>query len=314
LPTDEEVPVSEQRISPNIWCHATAEQAGACYVAAFQAAGVDASWWVESHYPTQGLPAFQQALAGQTLTVAVLIGGFRITLINADDHFRPTPAISFLLNFDPLAYGGDAEAARAALDVLWGRLGDGGEALMPLGQYAHSAHYGWVQDRFGVGWQLMLTDPAGDPRPFVSLNLLFGDQAQNRAGEAVDCYLGLFDDAALGTRVTYPQATGPAAAGAVLFADFRIGQQWLSAMDAASPVGFTFGAGLSLQVDCADQAEIDRLWDALSAVPAAEQCGWLQDRFGVSWQIVPRDMADLMARPNAYHHMLGMKKLVIADF
>jgi predicted 3-demethylubiquinone-9 3-methyltransferase (glyoxalase superfamily) len=308
-----EVVVSEQKIIPNIWCNATAEQAGAFYVAAFEAAGLDARCWVESRYPEEGLPAFQQAYAGQTLTVAVTIGGYRITLVNADDHFRPTPAISFLLNFDPLAFG-DAETARGALDAVWERLGDSGEVLMPLGAYAHSAHYGWVQDRFGVGWQLMLTDPAGQPRPFVSLNMLFGDRAQNRAGEAVDFYLGVFDDAAVGTRVAYPQAVGPAVAGAVMFADFRIGQQWVSVMDASSAVGFTFGAGLSLEVDCADQAEIDRLWDVLSAVPQAEQCGWLMDRFGVSWQIVPQNMAELMARPQAYQHMMGMKKLVIDDF
>ena len=77
---------------------------------------------------------------------------------------------------------------------------------------------------------------------------------------------------------------------------------------------FTFTPGFSLQVDCADQAEIDRLWGALSAVPEAEQCGWLVDRFGVSWQIVPARMEELMQRPGAYQHMLAMKKLVIADF
>jgi predicted 3-demethylubiquinone-9 3-methyltransferase (glyoxalase superfamily) len=67
-------------------------------------------------------------------------------------------------------------------------------------------------------------------------------------------------------------------------------------------------------VQCEDQAEIDRLWNALSAVSEAEQCGWLKDRYGVSWQIVPTDMAELMARPGAFEHMLELKKLVIADF
>jgi predicted 3-demethylubiquinone-9 3-methyltransferase (glyoxalase superfamily) len=85
-------------------------------------------------------------------------------------------------------------------------------------------------------------------------------------------------------------------------------------MDSGVEQQFEFGCGVSLEVQCTDQAEIDRLWEALSAVPEAEQCGWLADRFGVSWQIVPADMAELMQRPDAYEHMMGMKKLVIADF
>ena len=86
------------------------------------------------------------------------------------------------------------------------------------------------------------------------------------------------------------------------------------ATDFGADPAFLFSEGLSLEVQCEDQTEIDRLWDALSAVPDAEQCGWLKDRYGVSWQIVPENMAELMARPNAFERMLEMKKLVIADF
>ena len=85
-------------------------------------------------------------------------------------------------------------------------------------------------------------------------------------------------------------------------------------MDSGVEQPFTFSPGVSLSVQCADQAEIDRLWDALSAVPEAEQCGWLVDRAGVSWQIVPANMAELMAKPDAFAHMMPMKKLIIADF
>ena len=165
----------------------------------------------------------------------------------------------------------------------------------------------------------MLTDPAGDPRPFILPALMFGGPAQNRAAEAVDHYLaafsgGSFGTCALGNRALYTEAFGPVVPGSVQFSDFRIGDQWFVAMDAGMEQDFTFDCGVSLLVHCKDQAEIDRLWERLSAVPEAEQCGWLADRFGVSWQIVPENMEELMQRPHAFEHMLEMKKLVIADF
>lgn len=71
---------------------------------------------------------------------------------------------------------------------------------------------------------------------------------------------------------------------------------------------------MSLEVACADQEEIDRLWEGLSCVPKEEQGGWLTDPFGGSWQIVPENIADLMERPGVYEKLLAMEKLVIADF
>lgn len=299
----------QQRIIPNIWCNRTAEEAGAFYAGVFE----NAQYEVEGRYPEDDLPEFQREFAGQPVTVAVTISGTRFTLINSDDTFRPNSSISFMLNFDPLLFDGSEDAARASLDRLWAALGDGGSVLMPLGEYPFSRHYGWVQDRYGVSWQLMLTDPAGDPRPFVIPCLLFGGPAQNRAAEAVDFYLSVFDDAALGNRVLYPQAQGPAVEGAVMFSDFGIGDQWFVAMDAGVEMPSTFSCGVSLEVRCDGQAEVDRLWDALSAVAEAEACGWLADRFGVSWQIVPENIGELMERPGAYQRLMGMKKIVIAD-
>ena len=304
------VATADQKIVPNVWCAGNAEEAGRFYASVFPGAATS----IESRYPREGLLDFQRPLAGEPLTVAVEIEGTRLTLINAGDDFRPTPALSFLLNFDPLAFGGDAEAARARLDAVWSGLSDGGRVLMPLGEYPFSPRYGWVEDRYGVSWQLMLTDPEGEPRPFLIPSLMFGAEAQNRAGEAVDFYVSVFDDAEAGSRYPYGAPTRPASAEALMFGEFRIGAQWFAAMDSGTEQAASFTPGVSLEVRCADQAEIDRLWDALSAVPEAEQCGWLVDRFGVSWQIVPARMGELMERPDAFARMLEMKKIVIADF
>jgi predicted 3-demethylubiquinone-9 3-methyltransferase (glyoxalase superfamily) len=297
-----------QRIVPNIWSQGTAAEAGAFYASTFP----DTSWTVVARYPEIGLPDFQRDLAGKELVVDVTIRGYRIRLINAGNEFRPNPSISFIISVDPRD---DDAAARAEIDRMWQALSDGGEVRMPLQSYPHSAHYGWVEDRFGVNWQLMLADPAGAEQPPVLPNLMFTG-SEPRAQEAIGMYTALFPDAEPGVLMEYPPGAAAWAGGrpALMFADFTVAGQRLSAMDGGPDHDFTFTPGVSLEVDCADQAEIDRLWEALSAVPEAEQCGWLVDRFGVSWQIVPAMMDELMQRPGAYQKMLGMKKLVIADF
>src|SRR5690625_7167933 len=114
-------------------------------------------------YPATCLPDFQRAFAGQLLVVDISLRGYRMTAINAGEQFTPTPAISFMVNFDPLRYQ-DVAAAKTDLDGLWDQLSAGGRELMPLDHYEFSERYGWVQDRYGVSCQLMLTNPEGDPR------------------------------------------------------------------------------------------------------------------------------------------------------
>ncbi|MCR2783114.1 MULTISPECIES: VOC family protein [unclassified Microbacterium] len=298
-----------QKIVPNIWFDRNAAEAAQFYTTAFPGS----TSAVTARYPNEGLPGFQSDFAGAELTVEVVIDGYRLSLINAGPEFHPNPSVSFTLNFDPLLFHGDAGAARERLDALWASLADGGSVLMELGEYPYSPRYGWVQDRYGVSWQLSLTDPEGDPRPFLMPSLLFGGAAQNQAREAIELYTALFDRSRVGTIVEYPQQTGPAAVGAVMFSDFQLEGQWFTAMDSAVPQDESFTCGVSLEVLCRDQAEIDRLWEALSAIPEAEQCGWLADRFGLSWQIVPENMGQLMNHPGAYARMMEMHKIVIAE-
>ncbi|WP_243228877.1 VOC family protein [Microbacterium sp. CIAB417] len=298
-----------QKIVPNIWFDRNADEAGGFYSEVFR----NASASVGARYPDD-VPDWQSSFAGQTLTVDLHIDGYRLVLINAGDEFRPNPSISFMLNFDPLAFGGDAEAARQALDETWAGLSSGGRVLMELGEYPFSRRYGWVEDRFGVSWQLLLTDPEGDPRPFIIPQLMFSGPVQGKAQEAAEFYTSLLEDSRVGFIAEYPEQTGPAAAGDVMFGEFCLAGQWFSMMDSAVEQDFTFTCGVSLEVRCRDQEEIDRLWERLSAVPEAEQCGWLADRYGVSWQIVPEKMGELMSRPGAYETMMGQKKIVIADY
>lgn len=292
-----------QKIVPNLWFDHTAEEAAQFYTSVFPNSRiVDVQ-----RYPEDGLPDFQKEFAGQPVTVEFDLGGYRMVGINAGPEFRPNPSVSFFVNFDPSV----DDHAREHLDELWAALTAEGSVLMPLQEYPYSQRYGWVEDKWGVSWQLMLTNPDGEPRPFIIPSLMFGSTVQGRAKEAVDYYLALFDGRP-GTIAAYPAEAGPMS-GQIMFADFQLLGQWLAVMDAADQ-DFTFSPGVSLLVYCHGQDELDRWWAELSAVPEAEQCGWCQDKFGLSWQLVPDNLDELMAGPDAYAKLMSMGKIEISAF
>lgn len=281
------------RITPNIWCDGTALEAAEFYAGVFRDSAVTRI----VVYPEDGLPDFQAHMAGRPLTVHIEIHGRPLTLINAGPEFRPNHSISFLLNF----------GARARLDAVHDALLEGGESMMELGEYPHSPRYAWIADRYGVTWQLMLTDPKGEPRPFLTPTFMFGGPNQDKAREATDDWISLFDDSARGTLVEYGHGT-------VMFTDFRLAGDSFAAMDSAVPQDTTFNEAVSLLVECRPGEELDRVWAALSTDPAAERCGWCRDRYGVSWQVVPDTMAELMSRPGSYAALMGMRKIDVDGF
>lgn len=299
-----------QKITPNVWCNGNAEEMVEFYRGAFS----DFEILHTERYPEtqeEGLADFQLELAGKVLTIQFRVHDMEFVAINAGPEFTPNPSISFFVNFDPSR----DDQAREHLDELWGKLSDGGMALMELGEYPFSPHYGWVQDKFGVSWQLILTNPEGEPRPMIVPSLLFTDKSQNQAHYAAELYVSLFDDAAIGTMSTYGQDMGPAKAASIAYGDFRVGNQWVAVMDNGGVEHkFNFNEGISLSVACKDQTEIDKLWAVLSTVPEAEQCGWCKDQFGVSWQIVPENMDELMKKPDAFKTMMAQHKIVIAEY
>ena len=276
----------DQVITPAIWCDGTADEAAQFYADVFRDASI--------------------AEQAPGLTAMVSIHGFRLSLINGGNQYAPNPSISCILNFDPLLFGGE-EQARDYLDELYERLSTGG-VLMELGEYPFSPRYAWVRDRFGMTWQLMLTDPDGDPRPFVIPSFMFGGTNHAHAEEATDAWIALLDNSRRGALYRYEEG-GPLDAGAVMFTDFTLRGTWMAATDSGTFHDFTFTPGVSMIVSCRDQEEIDRYWAGLSAVPEAERCGWCVDRWGVSWQVVPHNIAELMANAATRDKILQMGKI-----
>lgn len=292
--------MSSHPIVPCIWLDDQAEQAAALYARAFPGSRVTAT----SRYPEKadnpgGRPR------GSLLTVEVTIEGQPFTLLNGGPMFRPNPSISFFVRVDT-----PAEA-----DRRFGLLGEGGEPLMPLGSYPWSDRYGWVKDRFGVSWQVIAgrRPPGGSA---ISPCLMFSGPQHGRAEAAMRHYAAIFQDGRIAEVARYAAGEGPE--GTVKHGRFWLAGQELVAMDSHVSHGITFDEGLSLQVMCRDQAELDRHWEALAQGGAHGPCGWLKDRFGLSWQVVPAAIStwlggtDPAARDRCFDAMLQMKKLDIA--
>ena len=136
------------------------------------------------------------------------------------------------------------------------------------------------------------------------------------AEEAARYYTALLPDSRIERVDRSPADTPSGAEGTVLVVEFTLAGRSFVGLNGGPH--FKFNEAVSFQIHCEDQAECDRLTDALSAVPEAEQCGWVKDRFGLSWQIVPRRMLALMADPDpararrAMQAMLRMKRIEIA--
>ena len=289
-------------IAPHLWFDKEAREASKFYVSVF---GGDSR--VTSATPIEDTPSGDAELVTFTLL------GQDFLAISAGPYFRFNPSVSLMVNFDPSR----TADARQQLDAAWEKLAQGGTPLMPLDRYPFSERYGWIQDRYGLSWQLILTNPAGQPRPWIIPTLLFVGEQSGRAEEAGAFYRSVFGNTEPGLIARYGANQPPDREGTLMFSDFRIENLWLAAMDSAHPHAFAFNEAVSLVVSCQTQQEIDRLWEMLSARPEAEQCGWLKDRFGVSWQVVPAAMGRLMGgtreqRNRVTQTFLKMKKFDIA--
>jgi predicted 3-demethylubiquinone-9 3-methyltransferase (glyoxalase superfamily) len=197
---------------------------------------------------------------------------------------------------------------------LWNNLMDGGKVLMPIDKYPWSERYGWVQDKFGLTWQVSVVYKEGDTQKITPSMLFTGNQF-GKAEEAIKLYTSVFNSSSTDTLIHY-YPEGDVNAGKVMFSEFKLNQYPLIAMDGPGEHGYTFNEAVSIVVNCETQEEIDYLWNILTADGGQESmCGWLKDKFGVSWQIVPSIIGQLMSdpkkAPGVMQAVMKMKKLDI---
>ncbi len=277
--------VTKPRIVPHLWYDKEAQEAAEFYTSIFPDS-------VVTHITT-----LYDTPSGDTDIVSFELWGQAFMAISAGPLFKFNPSVSFMVNFDPLLFDPSPsreEAAREKIDEVWEKLSEGGTVLMPMAEYPFSPRYGWIQDKYGLSWQLILTNPEGDPRPPIMPSIMFVGENCGQAAEAINFYLSVFKNARQGTLIRYSVGQEPDKEGTVMFADFMLENNWFVAMDSAHEHNFAFNEAISFIVNCDDQEEIDYYWEHLSAVPEAEQCGWLKDKYGVSWQISPTAMDEMM--------------------
>ena len=279
------------KIVPHLWYDDNAREAAEFYMSLFDGSRLVYRAIIEDT-PSGDAEFLSFELAGQPFYA-----------ISAGPYFKLNPSISLMVEC----------ASVDEVDRLYNALIEGGTALMPLDEYPFSPRYGWVQDRFGLTWQIIQTQ--GPMRQKITPNLLFSDGVCGKAEEAINFYAQVFGDSGVDFVSHYAPGEAGSNNARVNYAAFHLEGVHFSAMDHHSGGDFTFNEAFSLLVNCADQAEIDRLWDALSAVPEAEQCGWIKDKYGLSWQISLASMDEMYksGSPEAMRRVtaafLPMKKL-----
>ncbi len=291
------------KITPHLWFDNEAKEAAELYCSVFPGSEIT------------NVTTLHDTPSGDCDIVSFELSDQPFMAISAGPLFKFNPSASFIVNFDPSR----DKSARENLDALWEKLSDGGTALMPIDKYPFSERYGWIQDKYGLSWQLILSNPEGEERPFIVPSLMFVGAVGGKTEEAIDFYVSVFRNAKRGIVARYGKGQEPDKEGTIMFADFMIENQWFAAMDSAHEHEFAFNEAISFMVSCNTQEEIDYYWEKLSAVPEAEQCGWLKDKYGLSWQIVPTIMSEMLENGSREQidrltqAFLPMKKFDIAE-
>lgn len=292
-----------QKITPSLWFDKTAEEAMNFYTSIFSNSKILSI----KRYPEEAPAEFMEGMEGRVLTGIFELEGYRFMALDGGPLFTFNPSVSFIMNIE----------SEEEINELWEALSKGGETLMPLDVYPFSEWYGWIQDKYSVSWQLMLAGDSVEQKIIPSM-MFVGDQC-GRAEEAINFYASIFNESNVVNVIRYEAGSEPQQEGTVMFSDFKLGGQLFAAMDSALEHDFTFNEAISFYVECEDQAEVDHFWEKLSAVPEAEQCGWLKDKYGLSWQIVPKQLGEFLSDPDhektdrAMQAMLQMKKIDIAQ-
>lgn len=285
-----------QKIIPHLWFDKEAVEAAKFYTSSFRGSKI------------KSITTLHDTPSGAVDLVTLKLLGQEFMFISAGPLFTFTPAVSFLVGCNVLE----------EVEALWKNLSEGGTVLMELGEYPFSRSYGWVQDRYGVSWQVMFMADRKIKQRIIPTMMFVGDQCGN-AEDAINFYTSVFNDASVGDILHYSNGEEPDKEGTIKHIDFTLEGQEFAAMDSARSHDGGFTEAISFLVNCKTQKEIDYYWEKLSVDPTAEQCGWLKDKYGFSWQISPTILNDMMQDKDAKkvarvtEAFLKMKKFVIED-
>jgi predicted 3-demethylubiquinone-9 3-methyltransferase (glyoxalase superfamily) len=291
-----------QKITPHLWFDKEAKEAAGFYTSTFPGSKMI------------NVTTLHNTPSGDCDIVSFELLGQPFMAISAGPLFKINPSISFHVKC----------GTKDEVDALWKKLSPGGTVLMELGEYPFSERYGWIQDKYGVSWQVIYAGTNPIDQRIVPVLTFVGDVA-GKTEEAINYYVSVFSESGRPGKsevrvfARYVKGEEPDKEGTVKYAEFKLSGQEFGAMDSAHQHQFHFNEAISFIVHCDTQEQIDYFWKRLSADPKNEQCGWLKDKFGVSWQIVPTLMDEMLRNANqeqmdrVTQAFLKMKKFDIAE-
>jgi predicted 3-demethylubiquinone-9 3-methyltransferase (glyoxalase superfamily) len=281
---------SMQKIVPFLWFDHQAEEAANFYASLFKDSKIESI----NRYS-------EGPMQGKVLTIVFQLEGQRFMALDGGPHFQFTPAVSFFVNCESIE----------ETDRLFEQLSVDGSVLMPLQAYPFSERFAWITDKYGVSWQLNYGKRSQKITPF----LMFVGKLAGNAEKAINLYTSLFEKSNIVNIERFTADEEPT--GTVKLAIFNLYGQEFMAIDSYLDHALTFSGAISFFVNCEGQEEVDRLWDALTVDGEEQMCGWLVDRFGVTWQIIPTTLIDMLTDPDsekskrATDAMLKMRKIEI---
>ena len=260
-----------QKITPHLWFDKEAKEAAKFYTSIFPNSKI------------RSISTLENTPSGAVDLASIELAGQEFRLISAGPMFKFTPATSFVV----------ACETKEEVDALWRELSKGGSVLMALDQYPFSERYGWTTDQYGLSWQVMFAAGREITQKITPM-LMFTGSKSGKAEEAIKFYTSVFRSTKINEVFRYGANEAPDKEGTIKYATFTLESQTLSAMDSAHPHNFTFNEAISLIMNCDTQEEIDYYWGKLSADPKSEACGWLKDRYGLSWQVTPTALGKML--------------------
>ena len=247
-----------QEITPHLWFNKEARQAAEFYASSIPNSKIN------------NITTLHNTPSGDCDVVSFELSAQRFMAISAGPLFKFNPSVSFHVKCK----------TKSEVDAIWQKLSPGGNIRMPLGAYPFSERYGWVEDKYGLSWQVSFAGEIAASQKITPV-LMFVGKLCGKTEEAANFYVSVFKNspgaakAAAGMKVDilarYGNAEEPDEEGAVKYASFTLLGQEFGAMDSAREHKFAFNEAISFLVPCETQEEIDYFWGKLSADPKAEQ-------------------------------------------
>ncbi len=260
-----------QKIVPHLWYDKEAKEAAELYISLFD------------NSKLLNVTILENTPSGDAELVSFELAGQEFKSISAGPYFKINPSISLMV----------ACSSKEEVNNKWKALSEGGQELMPLDEYPFSKWYGWIQDKYGLSWQLMFVEDEKISQKITPC-MLFSNEVCGSTEEALNYYTEIFENSNVEFISRYGEGEASNQKAKINYALFKISGYNFAAMDNGYDADFNFNESFSIIINCENQKEIDYFWDKLSAVQEAEQCGWVKDKFGVSWQIIPSNMNEFL--------------------